>query len=159
MTCEQNERGLFEIGREGLCKKITAVLLTGYALLLAYWMLLGFGRTTQESYMYNVLPFHTILQFFGSRDFLSSAWLINIVGNIGVFVPFGIGLPILCKGKLQLALPLFLLGVLVLELLQLVLRRGSFDVDDFILNTAGFWLGYALFRQLPWLHEQQDQKE
>lgn len=131
----------------------------GYALLLAYWMLLGFGRTTQDSYMYNVLPFHTILQFFGSRDFLSSRWLINIVGNIGVFIPFGIGLPILCRGRLRQALFIFLLGVLVLELLQLGLRRGSFDVDDFILNTAGFLLGYALFRQLPWLHGQQKQKK
>ncbi len=109
--------------------------------------------------MYNVLPFHTIFQFFGRRDFLSSSWLINIVGNVGVFVPFGIGLLVLCNGRLRLALPLFLLGVLVLELLQLVLRRGSFDVDDFMLNTAGFLLGYALFNQLPWLRGQQKQKE
>jgi glycopeptide antibiotics resistance protein len=35
---------------------------------------------------------------------------------------------------------------LILEMLQFFLKRGSFDVDDIILNTMGFLLGAVLYR-------------
>ncbi|MNP84383.1 VanZ like family protein [compost metagenome] len=40
----------------------------------------------------------------------------------------------------------FLLGVVFLEGLQLVFKRGSFDVDDLILNAAGFLLGVGIYK-------------
>lgn len=70
-----------------------------------------------------------------------------MVGNVGVFVPFGVLLPLFLKeGRLLLkSLCLFLSGVFVLESLQLLTKRGSWDIDDFILNTLGFLLGYGLY--------------
>ncbi|WP_233355016.1 VanZ family protein [Paenibacillus sp. JZ16] len=38
----------------------------------------------------------------------------------------------------------FLTGLFVLEMTQLITRRGSLDVDDFILNSVGVTLGYGL---------------
>ena len=38
-----------------------------------------------------------------------------------------------------------LLFSLCIEAVQLVTRRGSFDVDDLMLNTLGGFLGYLLF--------------
>ncbi|HJB38873.1 MAG TPA: VanZ family protein, partial [Candidatus Ruthenibacterium avium] len=35
---------------------------------------------------------------------------------------------------------------LVLEVLQMLLRRGSFDVDDIILSVFGTFLGVLVFR-------------
>jgi glycopeptide antibiotics resistance protein len=38
------------------------------------------------------------------------------------------------------------LCILVLELMQMLLRVGSFDIDDLLLNLIGVWAGYALLR-------------
>ncbi|MBM7660989.1 glycopeptide antibiotics resistance protein [Bacillus mesophilus] len=108
-------------------------------------MLIGFGRTTHTEYMYNLIPFETINIFLQMDRFNPDVW-INLVGNIGVFVPFGILIPLVIKKRLFKSFILFFSAVLVLETLQLVLRRGSFDIDDLILNSLGFFTGYGLYR-------------
>lgn len=65
-------------------KMITLILLIGYTMLLAYWMIWGFGRTTEPEFSYNLVPFSTMTRYFPIRSLGS---LINIVGNIAVFVP------------------------------------------------------------------------
>lgn len=67
-------------------------------------------------------------------------------GNMAVFVPFGLLLPQLIR-KLQSWLVLtavFVPSILVVEWAQMLLRVGSFDVDDVILNTAGVWIGWMI---------------
>lgn len=117
------------------------ILLIGYSLLLAYWMLWGFGRTTQPEYSYNLVPFLTIASYFPIRAM--SSW-INIVGNIAVFIPFGVLIPLAFRIRMRKSMGFFLAGLCLLELTQLLSRRGSFDVDDLILNSVGFTLGYGL---------------
>jgi glycopeptide antibiotics resistance protein len=55
-------------------------------------------------------------------------------------------IPLVTKNRLYKSFIIFFSGVLVLETLQLLLRRGSFDIDDFILNSLGFFIGYGLYR-------------
>ena len=50
-----------------------------------------------------------------------------------------------CRTGLKFTWTVILL-LLAVELAQLVLRVGSFDVDDIILNTLGAWIGYIAFR-------------
>lgn len=50
--------------------------------------------------------------------------------------------------KYAKSLVIFLAGLFILEFSQLISRRGSFDVDDFILNTIGFTFGYAIYKLL-----------
>jgi glycopeptide antibiotics resistance protein len=79
----------------------------------------------------------------------SSHEVINLVGNILAFMPYGIFLLLLFKSK-----PISLIGVfiqslgmsLLLECLQVFFSIGNFDVDDLILNTSGGLLGYCFFR-------------
>jgi glycopeptide antibiotics resistance protein len=74
--------------------------------------------------------------------------MVNLLGNIAVFVPFGILLPLLRPGLrslLRLTL-VSVLCILLLELMQMLLRVGSFDIDDLLLNLIGVWAGYALLR-------------
>ncbi|GJM72897.1 hypothetical protein HMSSN036_51130 [Paenibacillus macerans] len=127
------------------------ILLIGYSLLLIYWMLFGFGRASHNTYMYNLKPFSTIRLYLHSYDFMSGIWLVNLVGNIGVFVPFGILLPLVFRGNQRRSWAVFIIGVFVLESLQLLLKRGSFDVDDFILNTLGFGLGLGVYKICEWM--------
>ncbi|MCR8656429.1 VanZ family protein [Paenibacillus endoradicis] len=122
--------------------KYSLILLILYTLLLVYWMLFGFGRSQQIHYQYNLIPLSTIIEMFQLYPLLSKPLLINIIGNIIVFVPVGILLPTLINKKLIVLIFVFLIGITIMELSQLLLRRGSLDVDDYLLNSIGFMLGY-----------------
>ncbi|HIW32538.1 MAG TPA: VanZ family protein [Candidatus Paenibacillus intestinavium] len=125
----------------------TIYILLAYTLLLIYWMLFGFGRSPQLHYQYNIIPLATIIEMFQLYPLFSKPLIINIIGNIIVFVPFGILLPaIIIRKKLIALLAVFLSGVTVMELSQLLLRRGSFDIDDYLLNSIGFIIGYIIYR-------------
>ena len=92
----------------------------------------------------NLVPFRTIARFFG--HFSADAFLVNIVGNIVMIMPWGFGLVLLWKKKQRvfsvvlhsLALPVFI------ETCQLFIGRNV-DVDDLILNFAGGCLGAILY--------------
>jgi glycopeptide antibiotics resistance protein len=80
---------------------------------------------------------------------LSSHDLINLFGNIAVFMPYGMFLVLMWRHKKITLYGALLRSVglsLCLESLQLVLSMGSFDVDDLILNGFGGLLGYAIFK-------------
>ncbi|MDR1324953.1 MAG: VanZ family protein [Treponema sp.] len=128
---------------------IVCILLL-YTALLLYWMFFGFGRQAQTEYRYNLQPFSTIDLFIRSKSLRKYHFVINVLGNIGVFIPFGILLPGCFKGSLVKAAIVLLSGLLVLEFLQLVCKRGTFDVDDIILNTGGFIIGYILEKLIRW---------
>ena len=73
---------------------------------------------------------------------------INVVGNVVVFIPFGILVPRLisrCQNWVFIIL-LSLEFSFVIEVIQLLSRVGSFDVDDLLLNTLGGMCGYVIFR-------------
>lgn len=132
-------------------KAMAALLIAVYSALLLYWMFIGFGRSAvhDAGYRYNVIPFHTISLYFNHADhFRLRFWVVNMIGNIAVFVPFGAAAVMVPGCSLTRFLPGFAAAIALAELLQLLLRRGSFDVDDIILNTAGAAIGYLLFRHI-----------
>lgn len=92
----------------------------------------------------NFHPFVTISQNIQS---LSGYEVINLYGNILIFIPYGIFLMLLSKksrmswmgvGFRSLALSLSL------ECLEVLFLIGSFDVDDLILNVSGGLIGFCL---------------
>ena len=129
-----------------LIRRYAIIILVFYFLLLSYWMLLGFGRTTNIDYMYNLEPFSTIKMYLQFEYFNFSTWIINLIGNIGVFMPFGVLLPIVFRSSFIKSLLIFELGLLMLEVTQLITKRGSFDIDDFILNTIGYVFGFMSYK-------------
>ena len=128
-----------------LKQKYAIIALVCYSLLLAYWMLIGFNRYGYANYMYNLMPFSTIKQYMQYKNYNFNTWIINLLGNIGVFIPFGILIPLAFRRRFLKSIIIFEAGLLVLEIAQLVTKKGSFDIDDFILNTIGFLLGYGLY--------------
>ncbi len=104
------------------------------------------GRTQDKGYQYNLVPFQEIRRYVRYWDVLG--WKIagmNLFGNVLAFMPFGFFIPKLVKGKKNaffIILYSFELSLLV-EVLQLAFKLGSFDVDDIILNTLGGFLGYV----------------
>lgn len=124
-----------------------------YIVMLTYFLFFseGFGREVREGYSYNLIPFKEIKRFYKYRHVVGiKSFLINIVGNVICFMPFGFLFPIINgKGRkwYNTILAAFLLSLSV-EVMQLVFKVGSFDVDDMFLNTLGGVLGYICFSVL-----------
>ena len=70
----------------------------------------------------------------------------NLVGNIVVFIPFGLLFPLVVrKGRnffvMLINVLLFVVGI---EVFQLFSAFGAFDVDDILLNCLGAVMGYLI---------------
>lgn len=122
-----------------------------YIILLIYFLFFSehYGRTRGSGeYRYNLTLFREIRRFIVYREKLGlESFIVNILGNIVAFIPFGCMLPILSP-KNRKFFYVFLLSLeltLTIELLQLLLKVGIFDVDDILLNTLGGIIGYGCF--------------
>lgn len=75
--------------------------------------------------------------------FTNKIVFINIIGNICLFVPFGI---IINKYKIKKIVKLIisLIIITILEILQYITKRGIFDYIDIILNFIGVIIGITL---------------
>ncbi len=109
-----------------------------------------FGRTELEKeYRYNLTLFQEIGRYYGLA-MKKGNWypfILNVCGNIAVFIPVGIFLPTLikrCKNVFFTTLVSLEISLAV-EIVQLATRVGSFDVDDLLLNTLGGVLGYLIY--------------
>ena len=123
------------------------LLFIGYLAVITYFMFFsdGFGRTDQTDYAYNLVLFREITRFYKYRELLGmKAFLINTVGNVVCFMPFGFILPLISRrcGRWHTVIVLSFLFTLGIETVQLVFKVGSFDVDDMFLNTIGGIAGY-----------------
>lgn len=108
----------------------------------------------------NLIPFKTVMQYlFGSGGpfFSEQDWklmsIVNMAGNLLLFVPIGFLLPLVngrfnkVKNILLFIIPL----IIVIEVLQYFTGRAA-DIDDLILNTGGALCGYLLLR-LPFIEK------
>lgn len=107
----------------------------------------GERLTTGENI--SLTPFYTISTFF--RHCTLEVFLVNIVGNVLMFLPWGFGCALLWRknqnltriAALSLALTVFI------ETVQLFIGRHV-DVDDLLLNFSGGMLGGGVWYALRW---------
>lgn len=144
---------------------VAGILFIIYFIVLFYFLFFSekMGRTYSErAYHYNLIPFREIGRFIKHRAVLGNeAVLLNIVGNVVAFVPFGAFLPIFstrCRHFLYTALYSFELSLLV-ELLQLIFKVGSFDVDDLLLNTLGGIIGFVIYVLIEYFGNKIEQRK
>jgi len=133
-----------------------------YMILLVYFLFFSeeYGRTEPyETYKYNLELFKEIKRYWYNREKIGTLFfLINLVGNVVVFMPFGFLVPVMYREQrkdvvyrghyFRSMLFVLLLGFLfslVIEFIQLVTKVGCFDVDDLLLNTSGVLLGYIIY--------------
>ena len=127
--------------------KILFILYIGF---LIYFLFLSdwYGREgVMDEYRYNLELFKEIRRFIVYREQLGAfAVFSNLFGNILIFVPFGFFIAMASSSRSFFKALFNSLGLsLCVEILQLVTRVGSFDVDDILLNTIGGMLGYIVF--------------
>lgn len=120
------------------------------------------GRLTLEISAYkqgalNMIPFKTISEYLtGSNDFNDfyggasmTIRIVNLLGNVCVFIPFGFLFPIAFKKFSKFPIPI-LAGILLsvfIEIMQIFVGRST-DIDDVILNGTGVILGFICYKIL-----------
>ena len=127
----------------------------------------GFGRDTlfdgtessRDYYLRNFVnfrPFHSIWSVYISglvKGYVSPYYvLLNLLGNVCVFMPMSFFLPMIFKAQRRwyIFLPTLILSVVCVELLQFFFMVGSCDIDDLILNAFGAILLYFVLK-IPYL--------
>ena len=141
-------------------KKWSTLLFTLYGVWMV-WLLFGqrMGYSSDRSYWeqlvdnINLQPLDTVRRYLWVLQHSTSPLqirhaVINLGGNVIMFVPLGFFAPCLWKkvrkfGWHSLAMVLTILSI---ELLQLFSLLGSCDVDDLLLNLVGTTLGYLLWK-------------
>ena len=110
---------------------------------IVYILLLYYTVTFQDNNYgtNNFVPFKEIFRY----NITSRLFIRNVLGNILLFIPFGIFTTYIIKNKT--VFPSMFLGLLVssaIEFAQSAIGRTA-DIDDIILNTVGSALGYLIY--------------
>ena len=89
----------------------------------------------------NFIPFKEMFRYeIGSKSFIK-----NILGNVLLFIPYGIAIAYYVKTKkIRYSIILGLILSLTIEITQYLVGR-VFDVDDIILNLIGSILGFSMY--------------
>lgn len=130
---------------------ISCCLFFVYLGVLFYFLFFAkmFGRdVVLDDYRYNLTLFHEIRRYIRNVGTIGlEIFAINLLGNIVVFMPFGIFVPLLAEKKRGIIFTTIVTALFsfVIETIQLVTKHGSFDVDDIVLNTLGGMLGFLLY--------------
>ncbi|PAC32741.1 VanZ family protein [Caldifermentibacillus hisashii] len=108
--------------------------------------LIEYIRTSSNFVPFKTISTYIMAMFDGSLNL--GIPIKNLIGNLIMFLPMGIYLPYYIKkinkvGRFTFSMIILLF---VIEVTQLVTRRGSFDIDDFILNMVGALIGFGIWK-------------
>ena len=109
----------------------------------------GFIIISNRVHETNLIPFKVLIETY-EEVFLNNNinyFIINFLGNIIMFIPFGFIIPLLWNISNRRVIIIGFCISLFIEISQLFLSRGT-DVDDLILNTLGVLFGLIIFKLL-----------
>lgn len=121
------------------------------------WLLFGqrWGTQIYQQQMadsVNLQPLRTIRMYIGllesSSPYLVRHAVVNLAGNVVMFIPLGFFLPCIfhrLRAFWKTAI-LAILLILCIEAVQYVTLLGTCDVDDLILNVVGIVTGYLFWK-------------
>ena len=139
-------------------RKVNTALFMAYSALML-WLLFdrpgfteGIPYWEQITRQLNLIPFRTLRLFAGLLDSGVRVYIrmavINLVGNIIMFVPLGFLLPRVFPRLSSLPRVILTTAAIItaVELVQLFTLVGSCDIDDLILNVFGSALGFGVHK-------------
>lgn len=139
---------------------ISWIVFAVYLILMVYFLFYSeqMGRKPGNAYRYNLQPFAEIKRYLKYSHRIGSFHvLLNLWGNVLCFVPFGFVIPILSAStrKFYKITILSFMASTIVEVIQLLSKRGSFDIDDILMNTLGGVIGYLFFAIGRWLSKKR----
>lgn len=142
-----------------------------YSFVLLFKLLLGrsafyFGNLTYffetgdwhsiHGGLINLVPFRSTIRYLTEFDSYNiDIILMNTLGNVIIFIPFGFLIPLLFKqiNNVKMVSKIFIKFILLIESLQLITFTGVFDIDDIMLNMLGALIGYGSFVGIKYILE------
>ncbi|NVP17652.1 VanZ family protein [Candidatus Gracilibacteria bacterium] len=102
----------------------------------------------------NFIPFNSILDILLNKNLPLIIKSKQVIGNIIIFIPLGFLIPFIWKNKsnFKKTLSIGIFGTLFIETTQFIIsiilgfNYKVTDIDDIILNTLGFIIGFCIFR-------------
>lgn len=128
-------------------RTIARLLLVAYTLfILALTQLILHGKRATL----NLTPFRIMAHDLHAGG---TPFVVNFLGNIVAFLPFGVLLPLVRTEKTRVWDAFFFSAglSLAIEAMQFFFAKRNADIDDVLLNTLGGLLGYGLLRASEWL--------
>ena len=128
-------------------KKLKASKILLWSIFLIYTVIvLGATFIHRTPVMYENINLHIFSSYIKVWNRFSLLELRNIIFNILMFLPFGFVLHLLFKKceKFYITYFLGLCMTISIEVLQLISKRGIFEIDDIINNTLGCMIGYGV---------------
>lgn len=128
-------------------KKLKASKILLWGIFLIYTVIvLGATFIHRTPVMYENINLHIFSSYIKVWNRFSLLELRNIIFNILMFLPLGFVLPLLFKKceKFYITYFLGLCMTISIEVLQLISKRGIFEIDDIINNTLGCMIGYGI---------------
>lgn len=134
-------------------KRVSWILFIIYLIAMAYFLFFSeyLNRSNVgKEFHYNLTLLQEVKRsFWCYQTGMYKYFILNFVMNIVAFIPFGFFLPFLSysagKKRFSYVILCAFSFTLLIEFIQLILKVGTFDVDDILLNTIGGLLGFILY--------------
>lgn len=116
-----------------------------------------YGADRLFSRTINIVPMKSILGYLSDSYFSIKVALMNIIGNIVIFIPMGIYFQMLKKNKSVFKSVVIICFIsLSVEIIQYIFGIGGSDIDDVILNTIGGLLGILTYKMIALLFKNEN---
>lgn len=127
------------IDKEKIFKYIDGFIIVYILFLIA----ITFFKAKLHYHSYTINPIDSFMEI--RRDRLGG--IINIFGNILMYVPIGIYIKEKLSLKNNIAILGFVIYITSVEVIQMLTKTGTFDTNDIIMNTLGFIIGLSIYNK------------
>lgn len=138
-------------------KKININKLGLWSIFLIYMIIVLMATIGDRSEGYESINLYLFSSYKEAYNSFSIGQWRNIILNILMFVPIGFMMPLLIK-KCETWYITYLVGILItlfIETLQLITKRGIFEIDDIINNSLGCAIGYGIIMTFIYLFKRK----
>lgn len=127
------------IDKEKISKYIDGFIIVYILFLIA----ITFFKAKLHYHSYTINPIDSFMEI--KRDPLGG--IINIFGNLLMYVPIGIYIKEKLNQRNNIAILCFIIYITFVEVIQMLTKTGTFDTNDIIMNTLGFIIGLSIYNK------------
>ena len=137
----------FHQRKRSIIRYIVLYAFIGYCMSLLYLTILWYYPNITFHPKYRLINLHPFIWISETYEMGFRRMIQQLVLNIGMYVPYGLLLPIVFKKlrNISIHLVVVFLTTLSIETMQYIIGRSA-DIDDVIMNFLGGLLGYFLFK-------------
>ena len=103
-----------------------------------------FFKSSLSSMSFCFNPFTTFIGFLKEG---SPFAIVNILGNIAMYMPFGFYFRYKSRYRDKSLIKLFIIYIVIVEITQGLTKTGTCDTNDMLVNTIGFIIGLKLYNK------------